>query len=60
METNKNNKASEKPIREKIEIFGGFQDIKAHLLLYFFIALERITLPMKSKESRCTTSIGLS
>jgi hypothetical protein len=60
MKTNKNNEASEKPIRENIEVFAGYQDIKVHLLLCFFIALEWITWPWKSKENRCTSGIGLS
>lgn len=60
METNKNNGASKKLMGENMEIFRGYRDFKAHLLLYFFLALEWITLPWKRKESRYTTGIGLS
>jgi hypothetical protein len=60
MVTNKNNGASKKLLGENMEICAGYHDVKAHLLLYLFIALEWITLPWKRKESRCTTGIGLS
>ncbi len=61
MEPGNNNESYKKPTRANTEIFfTKYQGLKTHLLLYFFIALEWITGPMKNKESRFTTGIGLS
>ncbi len=60
METKNNSRAYKKAGRVNTEIFITFQDVTAHLLLYFFIALEWITGPLRNKENRYTTGIGLS
>jgi hypothetical protein len=60
METANYNKTCEKPVRANTEMYVRYQDIKTHLVLYLFIALEWITGPLKNKESRYTTGIGLS
>ena len=54
------NKSYEKPTRVNKEIFAIYQDMKTHMLLYFFMALEWITGSLKKKESRYISSIGLS
>ena len=60
METMKNRKVYEKPVRDNTEMYVRCQDMTAHLLLYLFIALEWITGPLKNKEGSYTTGIGLS
>ena len=60
METANYNKNYEKPVRSNTEMHVRYQDIKTHMLLYLFIALEWITGPLKNKESSYTTGIGLS
>ncbi len=60
METANNRKAYEKPVRANTEMYVRYQDIKTHLLLYIFIALEWITGPLKDRENSYTTDIGLS
>ena len=60
METARNSKSTEKILKENNRIFVKYQNIKTHLWLYLFIALEWITGPVKSKESSYTTGIGLS
>ncbi len=60
METANKNKTYENPTRICAEMFVRYQDIKTHLLLYLFIALEWITGPLKDRENSYTTDIGLS
>ena len=60
METANNRKTYEKPVRANTEVYAIYQDIKTHMLLYLFIALEWITGPVKSKENSYKTGIGLS
>ena len=60
MGTANNNKTYEELTRANTEMFLRYQDMKTHMLLYFFIALEWITKPLRSNESPSTTGIGLS
>ncbi len=60
METANNIKACKKQTKANTEMHVRFQEIKTHLLLYLFIALEWITGPLKDRESSYTTGIGLS
>ncbi len=60
METANYNKNYEKPVRANTEMHVRYQDIKTHMLLYLFIALDWITGHLKDREEIYTTGIGLS